>query len=230
VAGIFGDSVRRSSAPGVVFEVLDLPIEVRDHPGAIAMPSVRGQLDLRRRDVPLRSGRSAGAHTSTARLQGEDRRAGGPSGAGKTTIVNLVPRFNQPQEGSGRLDGAGIADVGSPTLRRAIAILPQDVQLFRGSILENIRYDVSRQAMKKFTPRTRCKRRKFVPPFLTVYATEVGERGMRLSGGERPADCHCAAMVRNRGSYPRRGYELPRYAFEALIEEALDRLLPGARR
>jgi subfamily B ATP-binding cassette protein MsbA len=109
VAAFFGDISKAIVGAGRVFEVLDLPIEARDHPGAIAMPSVRGQLDYV--DVTFRYGADeppALNHINASIAAGEIVALVGPSGAGKTTIVNLVPRFYQPQEGSVRLDGAAL--------------------------------------------------------------------------------------------------------------------------
>jgi subfamily B ATP-binding cassette protein MsbA len=230
VAAFFGDISKAIVGAGRVFEVLDLPIEVRDHPGAIAMPSVRGQLDYV--DVTFRYGADEAPalnHINASIAAGEIVALVGPSGAGKTTIVNLVPRFYQPQEGSVRLDGADIADVRLSDLRRAIAIVPQDVQLFRGSILENIRYGRLEASDEEVYAAARdANVEEFVRAFPDGYATEVGERGMRLSGGERQRIAIARAMVRN----PRilildeATSSLDTHS-EALIEEALDRLLPG---
>jgi subfamily B ATP-binding cassette protein MsbA len=230
VAAFFGDISKAIVGAGRVFEVLDLPVEVRDPPNAIAMPNVRGQLDYV--DVTFRYGADeppALNHINASIAAGEIVALVGPSGAGKTTIVNLVPRFYQPQEGSLRLDGADIADVRLSDLRRAIAIVPQDVQLFRGSILENIRYGRLEASDEEVYAAARdANVEEFVRAFPDGYATEVGERGMRLSGGERQRIAIARAMVRN----PRilildeATSSLDTHS-EALIEEALDRLLPG---
>jgi subfamily B ATP-binding cassette protein MsbA len=153
----------------------------------------------------------------------------GPSGAGKTTLANLVPRFYQPQEGTVRLDGIDIANLRLADLRRAIAIVPQEVQLFRTSIMENIRYgrlgaddDEVHQAAREANVE------EYVRNFPDGYATEVGERGVRLSGGERQRIAIARAVLRD----PRilildeATSALDSHS-EALIEEALDRLLPG---
>ncbi len=153
----------------------------------------------------------------------------GPSGAGKTTIVNLVPRFYSPQEGSVRIDGVDIAGARLSDLRRAIAIVPQEVQLFRGSILENIRYgriDATDQEVK--TAARDANVDDYVQTFAQGYATEVGERGVRLSGGERQRIAIARAVLRD----PRilildeATSALDSHS-EAMIEEALDRLLLG---
>ena len=230
VAAFFGDISKAIVGAGRVFELLDLPVEVRDPPNAIAMPSVRGQLDYV--DVTFRYGADeppALNHINASIAAGEIVALVGPSGAGKTTIVNLVPRFYQPQEGSVRLDGVDIADVRLSDLRRAIAIVPQDVQLFRGSILENIRYGrLEASDEEVFAAARDANVEEYVRAFPDGYATEVGERGMRLSGGERQRIAIARAVLRN----PRilildeATSSLDTHS-EALIEEALDRLLPG---
>jgi subfamily B ATP-binding cassette protein MsbA len=169
------------------------------------------------------------AHVSAVVEEGEIVALVGPSGAGKTTIVNLVPRFYEPQDGAVRVDGTDIAHVRLSDLRRAIAIVPQDPQLFRGSVLDNIRYgrleatdDEVRAAAREANVE------EFVLAFPAGYATEVGERGVRLSGGERQRIAIARAILRD----PRilildeATSALDSHS-EAMIEQALDRLLPG---
>jgi subfamily B ATP-binding cassette protein MsbA len=230
VAAFFGDISKAIVGAGRVFELLDLPIEVRDPPNAIALPTVRGQLDYV--DVTFRYGPAeppALRQVNASIAAGEIVALVGPSGAGKTTIVNLVPRFYEPQEGSVRIDGVDVAAVRLSDLRRAIAIVPQDIALFRGSILENIRYgrlDASDDEVRAAARDANVD--DFVRSLPEGYATGVGDRGMRLSGGERQRIAIARAVLRD----PRilildeATSALDSHS-EALIEEALDRLLPG---
>ena len=153
----------------------------------------------------------------------------GPSGAGKTTIVNLVPRFYEPQSGRVCIDGHDLAAIALSDVRRAIAIVPQDVQLFRGSVTDNIRYGRLEASDDDVLAAAReANVDEFVSAFPNGYRTEVGERGVRLSGGERQRIAIARAILRD----PRilildeATSALDSHS-EAMIEQALDRLLQG---
>jgi ATP-binding cassette, subfamily B, bacterial MsbA len=230
VAAFFGDISKAIVGAGRVFELLDLPVEVSDPAAALPLPAVRGRIEYC--DVTFRyksDDQPALRHVTATIEAGEIVALVGPSGAGKTTIVNLVPRFYAPQEGVVRIDGIDIASVRLADLRRAIAIVPQDVQLFRGSILENIRYgriDATDDEVRRAASDANVD--EYVQGFAEGYATQVGERGVRLSGGERQRIAIARAVLRN----PRilildeATSALDSHS-EAMIEEALDRLLPG---
>jgi subfamily B ATP-binding cassette protein MsbA len=230
VAAFFGDISKAIVGAGRVFELLDLPVEVRDPPHATPLTAVRGRIEFADVTLRYRPNEPPALRGVNATIEaGEVVALVGPSGAGKTTMVNLVPRFYQPQEGRVLLDGIDIAGVRLSDLRGAIAIVPQDVQLFRGSVLENIRYgrigasdDEVRAAARDANVDD------YVQNFADGYATQVGERGVRLSGGERQRIAIARAVLRD----PRilildeATSALDTHS-EAMIEQALDRLLPG---
>jgi subfamily B ATP-binding cassette protein MsbA len=230
VAAFFGDISKAIVGAGRVFELLDLPVEVRDPPSAIAMPAVRGRIEYAGVTFRYRPSDPPALRNVDATIEaGEIVALVGPSGAGKTTFVNLVPRFYEAQEGSVKIDGIDVAAAALSDLRRAIAIVSQDVQLFRGSILENIRYgrlDASDEEVRAAARDANVE--EYVRNFPDGYATEVGERGVRLSGGERQRIAIARAVLRD----PRilildeATSALDSHS-EAMIEEALDRLLPG---
>jgi ATP-binding cassette, subfamily B, bacterial MsbA len=230
VAAFFGDISKAMVGAGRVFELLDLPVEVRDPPGAVALPAVRGRIEFASVTFRYKASEPPALSNVNATIEaGEIVALVGPSGAGKTTFVNLVPRFYQPQEGRVLVDGVDIATVSLADLRAAIAIVPQDVQLFRGSILENIRYGRSGATDEEVRAAARdANVDEYVRGFPDGYATQVGERGVRLSGGERQRIAIARAVLRD----PRilildeATSALDSHS-EAMIEEALDRLLPG---
>jgi subfamily B ATP-binding cassette protein MsbA len=230
VAAFFGDISKAIVGAGRVFELLDLAPETAPEGAAVPFPNIRGRIEFA--DVSFSYGEGEAAalsHVNATIAEGEIVALVGPSGAGKTTIVNLVPRFYQPQDGRVRIDGVDIASVRLADLRRAIAIVPQDPQLFRGSVLDNIRYgrlEASDDEVRKAAREANVD--EFVGAFADGYATEVGERGVRLSGGERQRIAIARAILRD----PRilildeATSALDSHS-EAMIEQALDRLLPG---
>jgi subfamily B ATP-binding cassette protein MsbA len=215
---------------GRIYEVIDLPVEREDGASAALGGDIKGRISFE--DVHFAyAGKEAEVLSGfSAEIEaGEVVALVGPSGAGKTTIVNLVPRFYEPQSGRIRLDGLDLATVRLRDLRNSIAIVPQEPLLFRGTIAENIRYGklgASDDEVRKAA--TEANADEFVRAFPDGYDTEVGERGNRLSGGQRQRISIARAILRD----PRilildeATSALDSHS-EALIEEALDRLLPG---
>jgi subfamily B ATP-binding cassette protein MsbA len=230
VAAFFGDINKAIVGAGRVFEVLDLPVETRDTAAAQPLPAIAGRLEFDDVSFSYSAGETpALKHVNATIDAGEIVALVGPSGAGKTTLVNLVPRFYEPQGGSVRIDGIDLAAVRLADLRRAIAIVPQDVQLFRGSVLDNIRYGRLEATDEEVLAAAReANVDDFVRGFPEGYRTSVGERGVRLSGGERQRIAIARAILRD----PRilildeATSALDSHS-EAMVEQALDRLLPG---
>src|SRR5690606_16525196 len=110
----------------------------------------------------------------------------GPSGAGKTTLLNLVPRFYAPDAGAVRLDGHDLRDLTVASVRAAISVVAQDVQLFGASLAENIRYGRLDATDAEVEAAARAANiHDFIASLPEGYATTVGERGVKLSGGQR---------------------------------------------
>ncbi len=225
-----GDFARALIGAGRVFEVLDLPIERADPPDARPLPRLRG--DVRFDNVTFAyDGASAPVLNgfTTEMRAGEVVALVGPSGAGKSTIVNLVLRFFEPQHGAITVDGIDIANVRLAVLRSQIAIVPQETQLWSGTIADNIRYgrlDATDDEVRAAAREANVE--EFVLALPEGYDTLVGERGIRLSGGQRQRVAIARAILRD----PRillldeATSALDSHS-EHLIEMALDRLLPG---
>ena len=230
VAAFFGDLTKALISTGRVFEIVDLPPEELDAARATTMPSIAGEIVFDDVTFAYKKGEAPALLHVCAEIEpGEIVALVGPSGAGKTTIANLVPRFYQPQEGQVRIDGIDIAKVRLDSLRAQIAIVPQDPQLFRATILENIRYGrLEATDAEVRTAAIEANADEFIAQFPESYATEVGERGVRLSGGQRQRIAIARAILRD----PRilildeATSALDTHS-ETLIEQALDRLLPG---
>ena len=225
----FADFARAFVGASRVFDVLDLPVERADPPDAIALPAVRGDVRFERVGFAYDEERWVLHDFSAEMLRGEVVALVGPSGAGKSTIVNLVPRFYEPQRGRITLDGVDTARMRLADLRDAIAIVPQETQLFNGTIADNIRYGRLAATPDEIIAAAReANADEFVQRLPDGYATVVGERGIRLSGGQRQRIAIARAILRD----PRilildeATSALDSHS-EALIEQALDRILPG---
>ncbi len=229
-AAFVGELTKAVVGAGRVYEILDLPVERADKPGAVELKSVRGEIAFDHVGFAYAQDEAPVLDDFTVDIQaGEIVALVGPSGAGKTTIVNLVPRFYEPQRGRITLDGSDLADIRLADLRAAIGIVPQEAQLFRGTIADNIRYgrlDATDEEVRAAAREANAE--EFILGFPDGYATEVGERGLRLSGGQRQRVAIARAILRD----PRilildeATSALDSHS-EALIEQALDRLLPG---
>jgi len=122
----------------------------------------------------------------------------GPSGAGKTTFANLVPRFYDPVEGSVRIDGIDLRDVAKADLRRQTALVSQDAILFSDTIANNIRLGKPGASQAEVEHAARqANAHEFIAEFEKGYDTEVGERGSRLSGGQRQRISIARAFLKN---------------------------------
>lgn len=122
----------------------------------------------------------------------------GPSGAGKTTLVNLIPRFYDPTSGEIFIDQQNIRQAGLKSLRDAIAIVPQDILLFSGTIRSNIAYGKPDATLEDVVAAARlANAHEFIMQFKKNYNTKVGERGIRLSGGQQQRIAIARALLRN---------------------------------
>jgi subfamily B ATP-binding cassette protein MsbA len=153
----------------------------------------------------------------------------GPSGAGKTTLFNLIPRFYDPTEGRICFDDINIRDVTQASLREQIGIVPQDTQLFGGSVRENIIYGRLDASDEELIEAARAANaHEFISELPDGYDTIVGERGIKLSGGQHQRVAIARAILKD-----------PRLLLldeatssldsesEGLVQEALDRLMKG---
>ncbi|MGH7736448.1 MAG: ABC transporter ATP-binding protein [Candidatus Tyrphobacter sp.] len=230
LAAFVGDLAKSIVGAGRVFEILDLPVETADRPGARPLPSARGAIDFDGVTFAYNAGEPPALRGVSASIgAGEIVALVGRSGAGKTTLVNLVPRFYEAQQGAVRIDGVNVAELRLSDLRRVIGIVPQDPQLLRGTILENVRYgrlDASDEEVRDAAREANAD--EFVRALPDGYATQVGERGIRLSGGERQRIAIARALLRD----PRilildeATSALDSHS-EALISQALQRLMAG---
>ena len=167
-------------------EIMDTKSEIVDRPNAKELTNVNGKIDLIDVGFAYSEGHAVLSHINLSIEPGKTLALVGPSGGGKTTLCHLLMRFYDVTEGSIRVDGTDIRDYTQESLRRSIGIVQQDVFLFAGSILENIRYgrlDATDEEVVQAAIRAHIHDE--IIAFPDQYQTEVGERGVKLSGGQK---------------------------------------------
>jgi ABC-type multidrug transport system fused ATPase/permease subunit len=169
-----------------LFEILDREPRIESAPGAPELPAGGGRVELR--DVTLRYGGDLPAlrGVSLEVQAGKTVALVGPSGSGKTSLVALIARLYDPDEGAVLVDGADVREVDVASLRREIAFVADDSFLFTASVAENIAYanpEASREQVEAAARRAQADA--FIRDLPDGYETRVGERGLTLSGGQR---------------------------------------------
>jgi ATP-binding cassette subfamily B protein len=178
---------RAGASAGRIFEVLDAPLEVQDAPDAMPLPPVRCRVEVD--DVSFRypgDEREILHDVSFCAEPGQTVAILGTTGSGKSTLVNLLPRFYDVTGGSVRLDGYDVRDVTLASLRSQIGIVMQSPLLFSGSVRDNIAYGRPEAKGEEIEAAARAARAdEFIRALPDGYDTVVGERGVGLSGGQR---------------------------------------------
>lgn len=168
-------------------EICDIEPEIKDSPNARALPEIKGEIDFC--DVCFSYGEDSKTVLNNINLsvkQGENIAIIGPSGAGKTTICSLIPRFYDIDEGEIKIDGEDIRNIPLSQLRQSIGIVQQDVYLFSGTVKENILYGKPNASDEEVLE---CAKQagayEFIKALPQGFDTYVGERGVKLSGGQK---------------------------------------------
>ena len=168
-------------------EVMDVPATIQDLPGAVELKDVRGELEFD--DVSFAyadGGTDVLSHISLHVNPGESVALVGPSGGGKTTLCNLIPRFYEAQSGVIRIDGTDIREYTLHSLRKQIGMVQQDVYLFSGTVLSNIEYGRPGASREEIIQAAKLAgAHEFIMALEKGYDTYVGEHGVKLSGGQK---------------------------------------------
>jgi ATP-binding cassette, subfamily B, bacterial len=169
-----------------IFEYLDLPIDVASRPDAITLPQALGRIEFDHVSFSYVPSRLALDDVSFTIEPGQLAALVGPSGAGKTTITYLVPRFYDPDAGSVRLDGLDVRSLDLRSLGDQIGIVTQETYLFHTTIRENIAYGRPEVSIDEVIAAAKAAYiHDFIQGLPDGYDTVVGERGYKLSGGEK---------------------------------------------
>ncbi|CAM5205660.1 ATP-binding cassette subfamily B protein OS=Ureibacillus acetophenoni OX=614649 GN=SAMN05877842_11137 PE=4 SV=1 [Ureibacillus acetophenoni] len=167
-------------------EMLDHQPEVADRPNAIEVKKLNGDITFDKVSFSYENNKKVLDQISFDVKAGDTIALVGPSGAGKTTICSLIPRFYDVESGSISIDGIDIREMTQQSLRKQIGVVQQDVFLFAGTIRENIAYgqlDASFEDIQKAAEKAHLK--EFIEGLENGYDTEIGERGLKLSGGQK---------------------------------------------
>lgn len=226
-ARVFTQIKEAQGATQRVFEILDAQPDIDDRPDAQTLVTVEGHVRMENVTFGYDPRYAVLSNLSFEARPGELVALVGPTGAGKTTVINLLHRFYDPIEGRLTIDGRDLRDVTLESWYRQIALVPQETILFGGTILDNIRYGMmgaGEAAVREASEAAHA--HDFITTLPDGYQTVVGEKGVNLSGGQRQRIAIARAILKN-----------PRILLldeatssldtdsERLVQEALQRLM-----
>jgi ATP-binding cassette subfamily B protein len=212
-----------------IMEVLETSYETRDLPGARPAPPFRGRIEFENVSFNYEPGVPVIRNVSLRIEPGQTAALVGPTGAGKTTIISLIPRFYDPCSGRVKIDGRDVRSFTQKSLRHQISFVLQETLLFHGPVWYNIAYGKpSARSAEIQRAAELANAHEFIEKLPQGYNTMVGERGATLSGGQRQRIAIARAVIRDSPililDEPTTGLDA---ASEKLVNEALERLMDG---
>lgn len=181
-----------------IFETIDEPVNVKDAPDAVLMPPIKGEVSFQNVCFSYEDGVQILNNVNFTAKPGDTYAIVGPTGAGKSTIVNLISRFYNVDSGTITIDGTDISKVTLSSLRKQMGIMMQDSFIFSGTIMDNIRYGNLNATDEEViaAAKTVCAH-DFIMDMEDGYQTQVNERGSRLSAGQRQLISFARALLEN---------------------------------
>jgi ATP-binding cassette subfamily B protein len=210
-----------------IWEVLEMDLEVKSLPGARKAPKFEGRIEFEGVNFSYDPNQPILTNVTFRVEPGQVAALVGPTGAGKTTIISLIPRFYDPASGAVKIDGIDVRNFRPKSLRRQISLVLQESMLFHGPIWQNIAYgkpDATRAEILRAAEQANA--HEFIDKMPEGYDTVVGERGVTLSGGQRQRIAIARAVIRDTPililDEPATGLDA---GSEKLVFEALDRMM-----
>ncbi|MCQ2359084.1 MAG: ATP-binding cassette domain-containing protein, partial [Phascolarctobacterium sp.] len=226
---VIGNIQRALAAGQRVFDVLDLPEVITDAPQAKEISVVKGKVEFKDVNFSYNPNEPVLTDVSFEVTPGQVVALVGPSGAGKTTIASLLPRFYDISSGSISVDDTNIQDITLNSLREHIGIVPQETALFNGTVYENILYgrlDATREEVEAAAKAANA--HNFIMELPNGYETHLGDRGVNISGGQKQRVSIARAILKNPSILILdEATSALDTESERIVQEALDRLMVG---
>ena len=226
---VIGNIQKALAAAQRVFMIIDMPEEIAESRDAKQLPEVSGKVEFQNVSFAYDDKGNVITDLSFSVKPGEVIAIVGPSGAGQSTIANLLPRFYDVNKGDIKIDGHIVREVTLDSLREQVGIVPQETMLFNGSVYNNILYgrlDATKEEIEAAAKAANA--HDFIMQLTDGYETKLGDRGVNLSGGQRQRIAIARAILKN----PRilildEATSALDTESERVVQEALDRLMVG---
>ena len=198
-ANIYNSLSTNIPSIGRIFEILDVVPEIADAPDCVNFEEFKSDITFENADFSYKdSDEKVLKNINLVAKKGETVALVGNSGGGKSTLVNLIPRFFDVTGGKITIDGVDVKNYKIKSLRKKIGIVPQETFLFGGTILENIRYANQNASVEEVIEAAKkANAHEFIEKLEQGYETEIGERGIKLSGGQKQRISIARAILEN---------------------------------
>ena len=198
-ANIYNSLSTNIPSIGRIFEILDVVPEIADAPDCVNFEEFKSDITFENADFSYKdSDEKVLKNINLVAKKGETVALVGNSGGGKSTLVNLIPRFFDVTGGKITIDGIDVKNYKIKSLRKKIGIVPQETFLFGGTILENIRYANQNASVEEVIEAAKkANAHEFIEKLEQGYETEIGERGIKLSGGQKQRISIARAILEN---------------------------------